>query len=89
MNVCVCVCVCVVWVYVFFLFCFGFSFLAALHVGSLFPDHGWNLCSLHWKHEVLTTGLPEKSLIYVSLSHIDSWDHPTKDIQGGMNCYHM
>ena len=31
------------------------------HVGSLFPDQESNLCPLHWKHEILTTGLPGKS----------------------------
>ena len=31
------------------------------HVGSWFPDQGWNLCTLHLKCGVLTTGLPEKS----------------------------
>ena len=25
-------------------------------------DQGLNMCPLHWKHRVLTTGLPEKSL---------------------------
>ena len=31
------------------------------HVGSWFPDQGWNLCTLHLKCGDLTTGLPEKS----------------------------
>ena len=31
------------------------------HVGSRFPDQGWNLCTLLLKCGVLTTGLPEKS----------------------------
>ena len=30
------------------------------HVGSQFPGEGSNLCTLHWKLEVLTTGQPEK-----------------------------
>ena len=30
-------------------------------VGWLFPDQGSNLCSLQWKHGVLTTGLPRNS----------------------------
>ena len=31
------------------------------HVGSSFPDQRLKLCLLHWKHWVLTTGLPGKS----------------------------
>ena len=26
--------------------------------GILFPDQEWNLCPLHWKHGILTTGPP-------------------------------
>ena len=44
--------------YLFFLF-FGHT---AKHVGSQFPDQGWNPRPLHWKHGVLTNGLPGKSL---------------------------
>ena len=36
---------------------------AAPHVRSQFPDQGSHLYSLIWKHGVLTTGLPGKSLI--------------------------
>ena len=32
------------------------------HVGSQFPDQGSNLRPLQWKHGVLTTGPPGKSL---------------------------
>ena len=32
-----------------------------MHVGSLFPDQGSNLCPLHCKHRVLTIGSPGKS----------------------------
>ena len=31
------------------------------HMGSWFPDWGWNQCPLQWKHQVVTTGLPGKS----------------------------
>ena len=31
------------------------------HVGSQFPNQRLNLCSLHWKHGVLTTGPLAKS----------------------------
>ena len=40
----------------FFFFC-----CTTQHVGSQFPNQGLNLCPLHWKHRVLTTGPPEKS----------------------------
>ena len=35
---------------------------APRHVGSQSPDHGSNPWPLHWKHRVLTTGSPGKSL---------------------------
>ena len=35
---------------------------SAWHVESYFPDQGSNLHPLHWKCQVLTTGLPGKSL---------------------------
>lgn len=34
------------------------------HAESLFPNQELNLCSLHWKHGVLTTGLPEEVPIF-------------------------
>ena len=34
------------------------------HVGSLFPNQGLNPCPLQWKRQVLTVGLPGKSLGY-------------------------
>ena len=40
---------------------------AARHVGSLFPYQGLNLCPLHWKGGVLTTGPPGKSLSWLFL----------------------
>ena len=43
----------------FYLFIYLFG-RAVQHVGSQFPDQGLNLCPLHWKHGVLTTGLPGK-----------------------------
>ena len=45
-------------------FCYCSCFVLALatqHVGPLFPDQGLNLCPLHWKCEVLTTGPPVRS----------------------------
>ena len=32
------------------------------HVGSYFPNQGLDPHHLHWKHGILTTGLPVKSL---------------------------
>ena len=29
--------------------------------GNLFPDQGLKQCPLHWEHEVIATGQPEKS----------------------------
>ena len=34
---------------------------APKRVGSKFPDQGLNLHPLHWKHRILTSGLPGKS----------------------------
>ena len=45
-------------------------------VGSWFPAQGSNPCPLHCKHGVLTTGLPEKSLIeYFKISKLHSCHH--------------
>ena len=52
-------CLCLSFFFLFFLF---FFFLATWHVGSYFPDQGSNLCPLHSKHGVLTTGQPGKFL---------------------------
>ena len=41
---------------------FFFNFLAAWRVRSYFSNQGSNPCPLHWKHRVLTTGPPGKSL---------------------------
>ena len=35
--------------------------LTVWHAGSSFPDRGWSLCPLQWKHRFLTTGRPETS----------------------------
>ena len=44
------------------------------HVGSWFPNGGSNLHPLQWKHGVLTTGPPGKSLqFYISFS---PWELP-------------
>ena len=40
----------------------SFFFLFFGHVGSYFPNQGLNLCPLHWKLRVLTSGPPGKSL---------------------------
>ena len=37
---------------------FFFFDRAKLHVGSQFPDQGWNLYHLSWKLRVLTIGPP-------------------------------
>ena len=34
-------------------------------MGSLFPDQGSNLGSLHWKCRILPTGPPGKSEVYI------------------------
>ena len=41
------------------------SFFGAYNAagGILVPRPGLNSCSLHWKHRVLPTGLPGKSLL--------------------------
>ena len=51
----------------------SFSFLSFLffcytewNVGSYFPKQRSNLCSLQWKHRVLTTGPPGKSSVSFS-----------------------
>ena len=44
-----------------FLF-FSFYWLHHVFAGSYFPDQGSNPCSLQWKHGILTTGPPGKSL---------------------------
>ena len=58
----VCVCVCVFnyhFIIYFrkFIFClFHFIFgRASWHVASQFPNQGWNLCPLSWKHGALTS----------------------------------
>lgn len=35
---------------------FLFFWLAMRHVGSYFPNQGWNPSPLQWTHEVVTTG---------------------------------
>ena len=47
----------VVWVLGFFCFCFCFA-VQQHHKESEFPNRGWNLFPLRWKHGVLTTGPP-------------------------------
>ena len=49
--------------FLFFFFFKFLNFLAALHsMWDLSSDHSLNPAPLHWKHEVLTTGLPGKFL---------------------------
>ena len=48
---------------ILFLLFFGY---ATQHVGYYFLDQGLNPCFLHWKHRVLTSGPPGKSLKYLS-----------------------
>ena len=47
----------------FLMFIYLFIGHAKQHVGSQFSSRGLNPCSTHWKHRVLTTGRPGKSLI--------------------------
>ena len=55
----------------FFFFFFDHT---SWHVGSWFPNWGSNLRPLQWKHGVLTTGPPGKSLqFYISFS---PWELP-------------
>ena len=44
------------------LFSISFFDLTTQHVGSQFPNQGLNSLSWQWKHGVLTTGPPGKSL---------------------------
>ena len=39
---------------------FFFFLVASQLVGSLFPQQGWYLCPLHWKHKVIITGPASK-----------------------------
>ena len=59
-----------IWVFVclFTLFVVKFLCPATWHVGSQFPNQRSNPCPLHWKHEVLTTGLPGTSCLYAFIS---------------------
>ena len=45
---------------------------ATWHAGSQFPDQGLNLHPMQWKHRVLTTRLPGKSLkgLYTMQFHL-------------------
>ena len=60
MSVCVCVLILCI-NYVFFLAGWGGRHAAC---GILVPRPGMEPNRLHWKHSVLTTGLPGKSLYY-------------------------
>ena len=51
---------------------FFFFFFWLCHLGTLFPNQGSNPCPLHWKHGVLTTGLPGKSLNHATFLFWDS-----------------
>ena len=45
----------------YFFIYFFFYFCVSLHdTSSFIPSQGLNLCTLYWKHWVLTTGLPGK-----------------------------
>ena len=52
----------------------NFFFLATpcIACGILVPNQGLNLCSLQWKHGVLTIGLPWKSQ-YLHFNHTVTW----------------
>ena len=45
----------------FFLFLRGAWWLVPHVTCKIFPNWGWNLCPLHWKHGVIATGPPGKS----------------------------
>ena len=45
----------------YYLFFFLFSWLSHMACGMLVSQQELNPCPLHWKHRVLTTGLPGKS----------------------------
>ena len=70
----------VCWFLKFFIY-FLFFGCTSLHVESQFPNQGLNLCPLHWKCRVLTTGPLEKSLfadillrmsVYICI-HVEYW----------------
>ena len=43
-----------------------FFFACTIHlVGSYFPDQGWNLCPLQWKHGVLISRPPRNSQFFI------------------------
>ena len=46
--------------YLYIIFIISFSYTVE-HAEYSLPNQGWNLCSLQWKHRVLTTGPPGKS----------------------------
>ena len=61
-----------------YLFCFLFPpfFSAVCQVGSSLPNQGLNPYTLHWKHRVLTTGLPGKNFaicLLLLLKQITCW----------------
>ena len=49
------------WFLFIFLFFSLFGYIMQ-HVRSQFPEQGLNLCSLQWKHGILTTGPPRNSV---------------------------
>ena len=61
-----------IWALLKILFYFIFFGCNARHVGSYFPSERSNRLPLRWKHEVLTTGLPGKSLntVCINLIHL-------------------
>ena len=63
---------------VFFFFFLSFFFCCPVqHVGSYFPYQGSNLCPLHWKRGLLTTGPPGKSLKQ-GFNHLDFYNYSNK-----------
>ena len=56
---------------IFFYYLLTYFECATQLVGSLFPDQGSHTCPLHWKHRVLTTGLPGKSKLPFYISRSD------------------
>ena len=53
---------------------FSFFGCTAHLTGPLFPYQGSNPHVLHWKHRVLTTGTPGKSLLHFKLVLFPGWE---------------
>ena len=70
----------IVYMYCVFLF-FCFFCRVVQHARSQFPDQGSNLFPLQWKHRVLITELPGKSLYHIFFIH--------SSVDGHLGCFHV